>query len=75
MSSKMKTRFDLEQEIMDCWGVTEDIKTIYKYHLDKEALSENELINVLIGLEKLYAMKFELLFDTFETLIKQGEIQ
>jgi len=75
MSLKMKTRFDLEQEIMDCWMVTDDIKTIYKYHLDKEALSEDDLANVLIGLEKLYQMKFELLFDTFETLIEQGEIQ
>ena len=26
----MKNRFDLEQEIMNCWGVVEDIDTVYQ---------------------------------------------
>ena len=69
----MKTRFDLEQEIMQCWNVTDDIKAIYTYHLDKQALTEDEMGNILIGLEKLYQIKFETLFDTFEQCLKQKE--
>ena len=69
----MKTRFDLEQEIMQCWNVTDDIKAIYTYHLDKQALTEDELGNILIGLEKLYQIKFETLFDTFEQCLKSKE--
>ena len=69
----MKDRFDLEQEIMNCWQVTDDIKAIYTYHLDKKELTEDELGNILIGLEKLYQIKFEILFDTFEQCIKRKE--
>lgn len=68
-----KTRFDLEQEIMQCWNITDDIKAIYTYHLDKKELSEDELGNILIGLEKLYQIKFEILFDTFEECLRKKE--
>ena len=71
----MKTRFDLEQEIMQCWNVTDDIKAIYTYHLDKQALTEDELGNILIGLEKLYQIKFETLFDTFEQCLMSKEFK
>ena len=70
-----KTRFDLEQEIMQCWNIVDDIKTIYTYHLDKKELSEDELGNILIGLEKLYQIKFETLFDTFEECLRKNEFE
>jgi hypothetical protein len=69
----MKTRFDLEQEIMQCWNIVDDIKTIYTYHLDKRELTEDEMGNILIGLEKLYQIKFETLFDTFEECLRKNE--
>ena len=71
----MKTRFDLEQQIMQCWNVTDDIKAIYTYHLDKQALTEDELGNILIGLEKLYQIKFETLFETVEECLRKKEFK
>ena len=68
-----KTRFDLEQEIMQCWNIVDEIKLIYTYHLDKKELTEDELANILIGLEKLYQIKFETLFETFEECLRKNE--
>lgn len=60
-------RFDFEQQIMSCWNVTEDIKLVYENVLDRETpLTEDELANVLLGLEHLYQLKFERLFEMFE---------
>lgn len=47
----MKTRFDLEQEIMECWKLVDEVKEI-----DTELA---ESLNIL------YSMKFEKLWDTF----------
>lgn len=69
-----KTRFDLEQQIMDCWGVCEDIKSIYKMN-DIRQTSEDEMLNALIGLETIYQMKFEILFNMFEAMVKNGQIK
>ena len=70
----MTDRFEFEQQIMDCWGVTDDIDTLYKLS-DIRTISEDEMANALLGLKTVYQMKFELLFDTFEQLIKDGKIK
>jgi hypothetical protein len=67
-------RFDLEQDIMNCWQVVEDIKTLTKRYLDGPVMSQDEVANVLIGLESLYQIKFEQLFGTFEQCIKNGKL-
>ncbi len=61
-------RFDLEEQIMDCWGVVDDIKTVYSAS-DGREVSEDEMMNALLGIQTLYQMKFEKLYHTFETLI------
>lgn len=61
-----KTRFDLEQEILDCWGICDDLETVYS----NESLNlPDDVVNVLIGLKHLYHMKFERTFQTFENLV------
>jgi len=70
----MSNRFDFEQQIMVCWSVCEDLKTITKIH-DLHQLSEDQLMNALIGMEAVYQMKFEILFDMFEQLIKEGKLK
>jgi hypothetical protein len=66
-------RFDLEQEIMNCWHVVDDIRSLYKHYLDgPKPMTEDEVSNVLLGLESLYQIKFEQLFQTFEQVIKNG---
>lgn len=69
-----ETRFDLEQQILNCWNICEDIKAIYKM-TDMRQLSEDELLNAMIGLETIYQMKFEILFDMFERMIVNGQIK
>lgn len=66
-------RFKFEQEFMECWSVVEDIGVILNRY-DRKPLTEDELLNCLIGLQQLYSMKFERAFNTFETLIKDKHL-
>ena len=59
--------FDLEQSILQCWNVVDDIKLITQQVYDRpKPLTEDELGNLLIGLETLYTLKFEKCFSEFE---------
>lgn len=64
----MGKQFDLEQEIMNCWHVVDDIDTVLTI---VENGDEDRTMNVLIGLKELYSVKFEKLFDTFEKYLKE----
>lgn len=70
-------RFDFEQQIMDCWHVVDDVKTVSKYVMDAplEAGREDKIANMLIGIEALYQAKFEELFRQFEQMIKDNIIK
>lgn len=58
--------FDFEQQLMDCWKVVDDLKTVYN---NEEAYrDEDTMMNALLGLQTLYQMKFEALFKEFEVL-------
>lgn len=66
-------RFEFEQQIMECWNVTSDIKTVSKYLMDAplETGREDKIANMLIGIEALYNAKFDELFRQFETMVKE----
>ena len=66
-----KNRFDLEQEIMECWGVTKDIQNLYYAQDD---LDEDQLANYLLGLEQIYETKFNKLWATFEQCVRNKQI-
>ena len=61
-----KTRFDMEQEIMQAWQVLDDIKM-----LKARAATDDEDWDAVV---RLYQIRFETLFETFEHLIKAGVI-
>jgi hypothetical protein len=66
------TRFVLEQQIFECWHVCDDIKVVYEESFDSEdVMSEDELSNILIGMQQLYNRKFSRLFNTYEKLLKE----
>lgn len=65
-------RFKLEENIMNCWQVVDDLKTIY--HSEKLYEDENEMQNALLGMFTIYQLKFEELFATYEKLIQEGKI-
>lgn len=73
-----KTRFDLEQEILECWNITTDIKNIYtflgnnNFFEDMDPKHQDKLMNLLLGIMELYEIKFDKTFHTFEECIKQN---
>lgn len=71
-------RFDLEQKILGCWQVTEDIGVLHKRVLEGNRegkdISKDDISNFLLGLETIYNAKFDELFHTLEMLIKEGKI-
>jgi hypothetical protein len=72
MSETNRDRFDLEQDIMNCWSVVDDIKGLSRCMLDRRKMTEDEVSNYLLGLETIYQVKFERLFETFEMLIRKN---
>jgi hypothetical protein len=66
-------RFDLEQNILKTWNVTEDIYLLYENVMEKE-MTQDEIANTLLGIHQLYEMKFNRLWDNFETLIREKKL-
>lgn len=69
----MSNRFDLEQQILDCWHVTDDLELIYKDMLDN-GMTVDRMSNVLLGLKTLYEMKFNQMWNTFETCVRNNDL-
>jgi hypothetical protein len=61
----MSDRFEFEQEIMECWKITNDLQM----YIDQGASIEDT--KVLID---YYERKFDKLWATFETLIHERKI-
>lgn len=63
---------DLEQHIMDCWSVCDDIGTVFKQvgDGDREPTTD-ETMNVLLGMQQLYQWKFEQLFRAYEMVLQE----
>jgi len=61
-NEKPRDRFDLEQDILECWKVTTDIKLFKEQGGDMSVLCA------------YYDQKFERLWDTFELLIQKGKM-
>ena len=68
---KEKDRFDLEQEIMECWNVTKDIQNFYHA---QETMNQDQQQNYLLGLEQIYEVKFNKLWETFEQCVRNRRI-
>jgi hypothetical protein len=72
MSTEKIDRFVLEQDIMECWGVVDDIKVL----TGNPGLMNDpqRMDNALNAVSVLYQLKFEKLFNTFETLVHERDI-
>ena len=62
--------FDLEQEIMNAWHVVDDIQLLNENVMETD-MSTDDIANALIGLAKIYNMRFEKVFNMFEDLSKE----
>lgn len=66
----MNTVQKLEEQILDCWRVVDDLKVLF--HADDiRELTPDERSNIVLGLFSLYQVKFETLFSTFENHTKE----
>ena len=69
-------RFTLESQIMECWSIREDIDNLMWAMRDsRSGMTEDEIDNYLIGLQSMYQVRFEKLWNTFELLIHKGDLR
>ena len=61
----MSDRFELEQELLECWKITNDLQM----YIDQGASIEDTKV-----LMDYYERKFQKAWDTFEALIKERKI-
>ena len=62
----MSDRFDLEQDILRVWGTVEDLEIANKLVLDgAEPLTEDEISNIIMGIEQTLDLRCRKLWDTF----------
>ena len=69
--------FDLEQQMMECWKVTDDIELVTKYFVDDpkwDGMSpelQDAIVNKYFAIKDLYEIKFENMWHTFEDVCKE----
>ena len=79
MSISKDPIFDLEQQIMEAWGVVDDVDMITKHFADSpdwgchhfSPKACDAMMNKYFSVKELYALKFERLFHTFEAVCKE----
>ena len=65
-------RFDLEQLILKNWEVVTEIKHLRELMESKP--TQDQVENYLLGLETIYEVKFNKLWDCFEELCQNQKI-
>ena len=61
--AKTSDRFDLEQQILDCWKITDDLKLVAE---------KGE--HAVEAVATLYELKFEQLWSTFESMVHERKM-
>ena len=74
-------RFDLEEQIMKCSNVVDDVDDLYKHIGDSSEFVDmppkyvDKVMNKLLGVKELYDMRFKKLWDVFDHMIKDGQFK
>ena len=68
-------RFDLEEAIGEMLSTQNDIETII-YAIGDSPIkhTEDQLLNMLIGMKQLHDTRYQKMWNVFEQLIKNGTI-
>ena len=68
-------RFELEDAMSNLHQIGEDIETII-YAIGDSPIkhTEDQLLNMLIGMKQLHDTRYQKMWNTFEQLIKNGTI-
>lgn len=70
----MSDRFDLEQQILKCWNLTEEVQLLNEQVLENDEFTKDDISNYLLGLHTIYEVKFNKLFDQFSEMVKDKKI-
>ena len=61
---KTVDRFDLESQILACWTMVDDLRQFANSGADTDEMR---------ALSKVYDRKFNIMFETFSTMISEGQ--
>ena len=61
---KTVDRFDLESQILACWTIVDDLRQFANSGADTDEMR---------ALSKVYDRKFNIMFETFSTMISEGQ--
>ena len=68
---EMTKLYDLEEMIMDCWSVCNDLRTVLQQVGDGDREpTPDELMNAIMGMQQIYHWKFEQLFNKYEDILE-----
>lgn len=66
-------RFKFEQEIVQLSSIEDDLDILIENILENE-IDADEITNALIGMQSLFKMRYQRMFNTFEALVHNGAI-
>ena len=68
------SNFDFEQQILQCWGIVEDLQTTCDL-LSETTQKERQILDILNGISQLYDARFSKLFKLYESMIHANNKQ
>ena len=69
-------RFKLEELITSLYQITEDIESMMHKEFDtEESLTEDQKMNILIGMMELHKVRCDATWECMEQLIAQGNLK
>jgi len=69
-------RFKLEECITSLYQVNEDMGSMmYKEFDTKEGLTEDQKMNIIIGMMELHKVRCDATWECMEELVKQGDLK
>lgn len=68
-------QFDLEQDMMECWKVIQDLEIILNDLKNDGRMEKKDVIDVLSGMKILYDLKFDKMFTDFEEHLKEVKLR
>jgi hypothetical protein len=72
---QMIDRFQLEQEMFQCWSVVEDLDLLLaQCEKIEDAEVADHIMNIVLGIRVVSEMRFQKMFSTFEDLVHDGQI-
>lgn len=71
----MTKRFDFEDKLMRVWGTKEDIELVTRRVCDSDDWTDDDIVNILIGISSMHDAKCQELWELFNDMIKSGDIK